>query len=68
MFAAGAIFPYPDTRDFVYPRRAGEASCTRDDIYSALHSTGALFGNRPDRHAACKVVLTPSANRVYRTH
>jgi hypothetical protein len=68
MFAAGEIFLCPDTQDFAYPQRAGEASCTRDNIHSALHSTGALFGNRPDRRAACNVVLMPSVNGVDRTH
>jgi hypothetical protein len=51
-----------------YLRRAEEASCIRDDIHSAPHSTGALFGDRPDRRAACKVTLTPSASGVDRTH
>jgi hypothetical protein len=60
--------PVPRHLRSAYPRRAEEASCTRDDIHSALRSTGALFGNRLDRHAACKATLTPSASGVDRTH
>jgi hypothetical protein len=32
-----------------YPWRAGEASCGREDKYSASLGTGALFASRPSR-------------------
>jgi hypothetical protein len=43
MFAAGAIFLRPDTRDLRSLVVQGEASRIRDDEHSAPRSTGALF-------------------------
>jgi hypothetical protein len=37
-----------------YPWRAGEASCGREDEYSAPLGTGTLFASRPDLDAACQ--------------
>jgi hypothetical protein len=37
----------------VYPWRAGEASCGREDEYSVPLGTGVLFASRPSRHIAC---------------
>jgi hypothetical protein len=52
MFAAGAIFSRPDIRDLrILSVQGGE--------YSALHGTGALFDNRLDKRAVCR--MTPDA-------
>jgi hypothetical protein len=46
----------------MYPRRAGEAYCRRDDEYSASLGTGALFDNRLVSHAVYWMTLTSSAS------
>jgi hypothetical protein len=51
-----------------YPWRAGEASCRREDEYSAPLGTGALFASRPSRRAACWMTLTPPASGWDETH
>jgi hypothetical protein len=51
------------TSEICVSRRAGEASCRRDDEYSAPLSTGALFVNRLDRRAVCWMTLTLFASR-----
>jgi hypothetical protein len=51
-----------------YPRRAGEASCRRDDEHSAPLGTGALFANRLDRRAVCRTTLTSSASGLDKAH
>ena len=43
MFAAGAIFLRPNTRDLRSLVVQGEASCMRDDEHSAPRNMGALF-------------------------
>jgi hypothetical protein len=52
----------------VYPWRTGEASCRRDDEYSASLGTGALSANRLVRRAVYWTTLTPSANGLDRAH
>jgi hypothetical protein len=38
----------------MYLRRAGEASCRRDNEHDAPHGTGALFDDRLGRRAVCQ--------------
>jgi hypothetical protein len=45
-----------------YPRRTEEASCGREDEYSAPLSTGVLFTSRPSRRAVRWMTLTPPAS------
>jgi hypothetical protein len=45
-----------------------EASCRRDDGYCVPLGTCALFADRLVRRAVYWVTLTPSANRLDRTH
>jgi hypothetical protein len=69
MLVASAISLRPDIHNLrsigvqrkLYWRR------TSDDGYSAPCSTGALFGNGLDRHAACRMAWTPPASGVDRT-
>jgi hypothetical protein len=52
----------------VYPRRAEEASCRREDEYSAPLGTGALFASGPTRRATCWMTLTLPASGWDGTH
>jgi hypothetical protein len=52
----------------VYPWRAREASCGREDGSSAPLRTGALSANRPVRHTVCWTTLTSSANGLDKAH
>jgi hypothetical protein len=45
-----------------------EASRIRDDEHSVPRGTGALFDNRLDRCAVCRIALVPPASGVDRTH
>jgi hypothetical protein len=67
MFVAETIFLCPDTRDL---RILGvqEASCRREDEYSAPLGTDALFASKPSRRAACWMTLTPPASGWDGTH
>jgi hypothetical protein len=57
MFAAGAISLCRDIRDLRSIGVQGKPSwqCISDDGHSASCSTGVLFGNGLDRHAACRM-------------
>jgi hypothetical protein len=70
MFIAGAIFLRPDIRDLRSIGVQGKLLWLRicDGGHSASRSTGLLFVNGLDRHAACRMAWTPPANRVDRTH
>jgi hypothetical protein len=70
MFVAGAIFLRPDIRDLRsigVPRKL-PWQCISDDGHSAPRSTGVLFDNGLDRHAARRMAWTPPASGVDRTH
>ena len=56
MFIAGAIFLRPDIRDLrsIGVQRKLHWQRISDDGHSAPHSTGILFDNGLDRHAACQ--------------
>jgi hypothetical protein len=62
--AAGAIFLHPDIRDLrgIGVQRKLPWQCISDDDHSPPCSTGVLFGNELDRHAACRMAWTPPAN------
>jgi hypothetical protein len=68
MFVAGAIFPCPVTQDLRILGVPGKF------LVQGMISTVRCIARahclviRPDRHAACKVTLTPSASGVDRTH
>jgi hypothetical protein len=70
MFVAGAIFLRPDIRDLRSFGVQGKPPWQHmsDDGHSAPRSTGVLFGNELDRHAACRMAWTPLASGVDRTH
>jgi hypothetical protein len=70
MFIAGAIFLRPDIRDLrsIGVQRKLHWQRISDDGHSAPHSTGILFDNGLDRHAACRMAWTPPASGVDRTH
>jgi hypothetical protein len=70
MLVAEAISLRPDIRDLRSIGVQGKPSWQRtsDDGHSAPHSTGVLFGNGLDRHATCRMVWTPRASGVDRTH
>jgi hypothetical protein len=70
MFVAGAISLRPDIRDLHSTGVQGKLPWQRtsDDGHSAPRSTGVLFGNGIDRHAACRVAWTLPANGVDMTH
>ena len=61
---AGAIFLHPDIRDLCGIGVQGKLPWQRisDDGHSAPCSTGVLFGNGLDRHAACRMAWTPPAS------
>ena len=61
---AGAIFLHPDIRDLRGIGVQGKLPWQRisDDGHSATCSTGVLFGNGLDRHAACRMAWTLSAS------
>jgi hypothetical protein len=54
---AGAIFLHPDIRDLCGIGVQGKLLWQRisDDGHNAPCSTGVLFGNELDRHAACRM-------------
>jgi hypothetical protein len=56
MFVAGAIFLCPDIRDLRSIGVQGKLPWQRisDDGHNAPRSTGVLFDNGLDRHAACQ--------------
>jgi hypothetical protein len=66
MFVAGAISLRLDTRDLCSFGVQGKPlwQRTSDDGHSAPHSTGILFGNGLDRHAACRMAWTPPTSGV----
>jgi hypothetical protein len=70
MFVAGAIFLRPDIRDLRSIGVPGKLPWQHisDDGHSAPRSTGVLFDNGLDRHAACRMVWTPPASRMDRTY
>jgi hypothetical protein len=70
MFVAGAIFLRPDIRDPHSIGVQGKLPWQRisDDGHSPPHSTGVLFDNGLDRHAACRMAWTPPANGVDMPH
>jgi hypothetical protein len=70
MFVAGAIFLRPDIRDLRSIGVQGKLPWQRicDDGHSAPRSTGVLFVNGLDRHAAYRMAWTPPASGVDRTH
>jgi hypothetical protein len=70
MFVAGAIFLRPDIRGLCSIGVQGKLpwQCISDDGHSAPRSTGVLFNNGLDRHAACGMACTPPASGVDRTH
>jgi hypothetical protein len=57
---AGAIFLHLDIRDLRGIGVQGKLPWQRicDDGHSATYNTGVLFGNRLDRHAACRMAWT----------
>jgi hypothetical protein len=61
---AGAIFLHPDIRDLRGIGVQGKLPwpCISDDGHSTPCSTGVLFGNGLDRHAACRMAWTPPAS------
>jgi hypothetical protein len=52
----------------VYPWRAGEASCGREDGCSAPIGTGTLSANRLVKRAVYWTTLTPSASGLHKAH
>jgi hypothetical protein len=70
MLVASAISLRPDIRSLrsIGVQRKLHWRRTIDDGHSAPRSTGALFGNGLDRHAACRMAWTPPASGVDRTH
>ena len=70
MFVAGAIFLRPDICDLRSIGVQGKLPWQRisDDGHSAPRSTGVLFVNGLDRHAACTMAWTPPASGVDMTH
>jgi hypothetical protein len=66
----GAIFLRPDTRDLRSIGMQGKLPWQRisDDEHSAPRSTGVLFDNGLDRHAACRMAWTAPASGVDRAH
>jgi hypothetical protein len=61
---ARAIFLHSDIRDLRGTGVQGKLPWQRisDDGHSAPCSTGVLFGNGLDRHAACRMAWTPPAS------
>jgi hypothetical protein len=61
---AEAIFLYPDIRDLCGIGVQGKLLCQyiSDGGHSAPCSTGVLFGNGLDMHAACRTAWTPPAS------
>jgi hypothetical protein len=70
MFIAGAIFLRPNTRDLRSVGVQGKFPWQHisDDGHNAPCSTGVLFDNGLDRHAACRMAWTSPASGVDRTH
>jgi hypothetical protein len=70
MLVAGAIFLRPDIRSLRSIGVQGKLPWQRisDDEHSAPYSTGVLFGNGLDRHAACRMAWTPPASGADMTH
>jgi hypothetical protein len=70
MLIASAISLRPDIRSLrsIGVQRKLRWRRTSDDGYSAPCSTGALFGNGLDKHAACRMAWTLPANGVDMTH
>jgi hypothetical protein len=70
MFVAGAISLRPDICDLRSIGVQGKPPWQRtsDDGHSAPRSTGILFGNGLDRHAAYRMVWLPPASGVDMTH
>jgi hypothetical protein len=60
---ARAIFLHPDIRNLRGIGVQGKLPWQRisDDGHSATCSTGVLFGNGLDRHAACRMAWMPPA-------
>jgi hypothetical protein len=57
VFVAGAIFLCPGIRDLRSIGMQGKlpSQCISDDEHNAPRSTGVLFDNGLDRHAACRM-------------
>jgi hypothetical protein len=70
MFVAGAIFLRPDIHDLRSIGVQGKLPWQRisDEEHNAPRSTGVLFDNGLDRHAACMMACMPPANGVDKTH
>jgi hypothetical protein len=70
MLVASAISLRPDIRDLRSFGVQGKLPWQRisDDGHSAPRSTGVLFDNGLDRHAACRMAWTPPTSGVDRTH
>jgi hypothetical protein len=70
MLVASAIPLRPDIRGqrSIGVQRKLPWQRTSDDEHSALCSTGMLPANVMDRHAACRVVLSPSVSGVDMAH
>jgi hypothetical protein len=70
MFVAGAIFLCPDIHDLRSIGVQGKLPWQRisDDGHSAPRSTGVLFDNGLDMHAACMMAWMPPVSGVDRTH
>jgi hypothetical protein len=69
MLVAGAISLCPDIRVLRSIGVQGKPPWKHsDDGHSAPHSTGVLFCNGLDRHAAYRMACTPPASGVDRTH
>jgi hypothetical protein len=61
---AGAIFLHPDIRNLRGIGVQGKLpwQCISDDGHNAPCSTGVLFGNGLDRHAAYRMAWSPPAS------
>jgi hypothetical protein len=61
---AGAIFLHPNIRDLRGIGVHGKFpwQCISDDGHSVPCSTGVLFGNELDKHAACSMAWTLPAS------
>jgi hypothetical protein len=70
MFVVGAIFLRSDIRVLrsIGVQKKLPWQRISDDGHSATRSTGVLFDNGLDRHAACRMACTPPASGVDRTH
>jgi hypothetical protein len=70
MLVASAIYLRPDICGLcsIGVQRKLSWQRTSDDEHNALRSSGVLLANGMDRHAACKMVWSPSVSGVDRAH